>query len=111
ARLPVETVVGVVFSGALALGSLMTSGDELIQALLGKPTQLGSAEFVIHSGGDGQARRGRPARNVAVAVLLAVTSTALGTWIGAVTGGETGPHIVLVAVAFFLLSLCKRAFV
>jgi ABC-type Mn2+/Zn2+ transport system permease subunit len=179
ARLPVETVVGVVFSGALALGSLMTSGDELIQALLGKPTQLGSAEFVIALAGAAGvvaflALRWRellvslvsrdiatsigirawslelqfmivfaitvalgvrylgvllmgslviiPAATakhvavglrgmVAVAVLLAVTSTALGTWIGAVTGGETGPPIVLVAVAFFLLSLCKRAFV
>jgi ABC-type Mn2+/Zn2+ transport system permease subunit len=179
ARLPVETVVGVVFSGALAVGSLMTSGDELIHALLGKPTQLGTAEFVIAlAGATGVvaflALRWRellvslvsrdiatsigirpwslelqfmivfavtvalgvrylgvllmgslviiPAATakhvavslrgtVAVAVGLAVTSMALGTWIGAATGRETGPPIVLVAVALFLLSLRKRAFV
>jgi len=48
---------------------------------------------------------------VAVAVLVAVTSTALGTWIGRRHRRREGPPIVLVAVAFFLLSLCKRAFV
>jgi ABC-type Mn2+/Zn2+ transport system permease subunit len=38
-----ETVIGVVFSAALAVGSLLTSGDELIEALLGRtgpPTAL-----------------------------------------------------------------------
>lgn len=47
ARLPTETVVGVVFSAALALGTLMTSGDELIHALLGKPSQLRGWELLV----------------------------------------------------------------
>jgi len=46
-RLALETVIGVVFSAALALGSMMTSGDELIHALLGKSTQLTSSEALI----------------------------------------------------------------
>jgi ABC-type Mn2+/Zn2+ transport system permease subunit len=47
ARLATETIIGVVFSAALALGSLMTSGDELIHALLGKPTELPAWELAI----------------------------------------------------------------
>jgi zinc transport system permease protein len=47
ARLATETIIGVVFSAALALGTLMTSGDELIHALLGKPTELAAWELAI----------------------------------------------------------------
>jgi ABC-type Mn2+/Zn2+ transport system permease subunit len=36
-RIPTEAVIGVLFSAALAVGSLMTSGEELLQALLGTP--------------------------------------------------------------------------
>lgn len=35
-----ETVIGVVFSLALALGALLSTGEELIDALLGTPGQL-----------------------------------------------------------------------
>ncbi|HET7630778.1 MAG TPA: metal ABC transporter permease [Gemmatimonadaceae bacterium] len=34
-RVPTEAIIGVVFSAALALGSMMASGDELIDALFG----------------------------------------------------------------------------
>src|SRR5450631_670127 len=34
-RIATETIIGVVFSTALAVGSLITSGDELIEALFG----------------------------------------------------------------------------
>lgn len=34
-RIPTEAVIGVLFSAALAIGSLMTSGEELLDALLG----------------------------------------------------------------------------
>jgi ABC-type Mn2+/Zn2+ transport system permease subunit len=50
ALLATETVIGVVFSAALALGSMMTSGDELIHALLGKPAQLTAWELMIALG-------------------------------------------------------------
>ena len=45
--IPTETVVGVVFSAALAVGSLLASGDELIDALLGKPATLGPWEIAF----------------------------------------------------------------
>ena len=34
-RLATETIIGVIFSAALAVGSMLTGGDELIEALLG----------------------------------------------------------------------------
>ncbi|HTY40689.1 MAG TPA: metal ABC transporter permease [Thermoanaerobaculia bacterium] len=34
-RIPTEAIIGVVFSAALALGSMLTSGEELIEALFG----------------------------------------------------------------------------
>jgi zinc transport system permease protein len=42
-----ETVVGVVFSAALAVGSMLTSGEELIDALLGKPGVLAPVELAF----------------------------------------------------------------
>jgi zinc transport system permease protein len=45
-RLATETVVGVVFSTALAVGSLLTPGEELIDALLGGPGTLTVGEEV-----------------------------------------------------------------
>ena len=34
-RMPTEVIVGVLFSAALAVGSLLTSGEELLEALFG----------------------------------------------------------------------------
>jgi zinc transport system permease protein len=42
-----ETVIGVVFSLALAVGSLLATGDELVDALLGAPGTLGPWELVL----------------------------------------------------------------
>lgn len=39
-RISTETVIGVVFSLALALGSMLSTGEELIDALLGTPGKL-----------------------------------------------------------------------
>jgi ABC-type Mn2+/Zn2+ transport system permease subunit len=39
-RIPTETVIGVVFSLALAVGSMLATGEELIDALLGSPGAL-----------------------------------------------------------------------
>jgi len=44
ARMATETVIGVVFSAALAVGSLMSSGEELVDALFGGAGALGAAE-------------------------------------------------------------------
>ena len=46
-RIAVETVIGVVFSTALAVGSLMSSGEDLIDALFGGPGRLGAGEIVF----------------------------------------------------------------
>jgi ABC-type Mn2+/Zn2+ transport system permease subunit len=46
-RAAAETAVGVVFSAALAVGSWMTSGEDLIEALFGGPGALSLAEVVL----------------------------------------------------------------
>ena len=177
ARLATETIIGVVFSAALALGSLMTSGDELIHALLGKPTELAAWELaiglaaatgvivflvrrrneilvsivsrdiatsmgistawldlqfmlafavtvavgvrylgvllmgslVIIPAATAKQVAGNLRTMMFVAVSVAVASTIVGASIGAALGRETGPPIVLVAAAFFMVGLLKKA--
>lgn len=46
-RISTETVIGVVFSLALALGALLSTGEELIDALLGTPTTLQPWELAL----------------------------------------------------------------
>ena len=46
-RVSTEAIIGVVFSAALALGSLLSSGEELIEALLGRPGTLSRGEAVL----------------------------------------------------------------
>ena len=46
-RIATETIIGVVFSAALAVGSLMSSGEELREALLGGPGKLTIGEGIF----------------------------------------------------------------
>lgn len=46
-RIATETVIGVVFTTALAVGSLVTSGEDLIEALLGGVRHLGPLETAL----------------------------------------------------------------
>ncbi len=46
-RIPTEAIIGVVFSAALAIGSMMTSGEELIEALFGGAGKLGRTELIL----------------------------------------------------------------
>ena len=46
-RISTETLTGVVFSAALAVGSMMTSGEELIEALFGAPGTLTHWELAL----------------------------------------------------------------
>jgi zinc transport system permease protein len=46
-RLPVETITGVVFSTALAVGAMLTTGENLIEALLGSSGALSLPEAVF----------------------------------------------------------------
>jgi ABC-type Mn2+/Zn2+ transport system permease subunit len=61
-RVSTEAIVGVVFSVALALGSTIVSGEELIDALLGSPGTLSGWEIALGLG-------------AAVAVVLCVLRT------------------------------------
>ncbi|MDE3052699.1 MAG: metal ABC transporter permease [Gemmatimonadota bacterium] len=46
-RIPTEAIIGVVFSAALAVGSMMASGEELIDALFGGAQALGRVELLL----------------------------------------------------------------
>lgn len=46
-RIPTEAIIGVVFSAALAVGSMMASGEDLIDALFGGPQSVGRGELVL----------------------------------------------------------------
>jgi ABC-type Mn2+/Zn2+ transport system permease subunit len=46
-RIPTEAIVGVVFSAALAIGSLLTSGEELLEALFGSTRVASPAETLM----------------------------------------------------------------
>jgi ABC-type Mn2+/Zn2+ transport system permease subunit len=47
ARVATETIIGVVFSVALAIGSMTTSGEDLIEALFGGAGAISAAETVF----------------------------------------------------------------
>jgi zinc transport system permease protein len=176
ARTATETLIGVVFSAALAVGSMMTSGEDLIEALLGGPGALSWSEIVfgfvaasaivlfvatqknrlvvmlvspdvaLAAGIDVRrlnllylqtfaltialglrylgvllmgaliiipaATAKRAARDLngmlRIAVAVAVIATGVGTRLAACLHRETGPLIVMVATAAFLLSLLRR---
>jgi ABC-type Mn2+/Zn2+ transport system permease subunit len=46
-RVATETVIGVVFSAALAVGTMTTSGEELVDALLGQSTAVSTFEIAF----------------------------------------------------------------
>jgi ABC-type Mn2+/Zn2+ transport system permease subunit len=46
-RIATETIVGVVFSAALAIGSMLASGEDLLEALIGRPGALSSLESIF----------------------------------------------------------------
>jgi ABC-type Mn2+/Zn2+ transport system permease subunit len=46
-RLATETLIGVVFSAALAIGSMISSGEDLIDALLGSATAVSWPELIF----------------------------------------------------------------
>jgi len=175
-RAATETIIGVIFSAALAIGSLMTSHEDLIDALFGGAGALGGVElgigfvaaaaivwFVLaerdslivtlvspdlaRTAGINVRRLNllylqvfaltialglrylgvllmgaliiipaATAKRVAtdlrsmltVAVAVAVTATALGPALAVWLQRETGPLIVTVAAAMFLISLLRR---
>ncbi len=52
-KMPTETIVGVVFSVALAIGSMTTSGEQLVEALFGGAGSLTTWEFALGMVGAG----------------------------------------------------------
>lgn len=51
-RIATETVTGILFSTALAVGSLLATKEELMDALFGTPGSLSSSEFAIGLAGE-----------------------------------------------------------
>ena len=49
-RVPTEAIIGVVFSAALAAGSLLISGQEMLEALFGTGRSPGPAETLVGCG-------------------------------------------------------------
>jgi ABC-type Mn2+/Zn2+ transport system permease subunit len=176
-RISTETVIGVVFSTALAVGALLTTGEELMDALFGGPSALTPWELGIGLAGSGlviafavlardrlvvallspeialtsgigvqrlnllflvafavtvalglrylgvllmgslviipAATARRLARNLtgmfAISVAVAVLATVAGTYLAAALGRESGPVIVTIAAACFLLATLARS--
>ena len=176
ARLSTEAVIGVLFSVALAVGSMVTQGEELIEALLGRAGLLTWPEVAFGLIGSGAVvafvitQRNRlvvmlvspdlartaginvqrlnllyletfaltvalglrflgvllmgaliiipavTAKRLAanltamlmIAVTIAVLATIAGTWLAIRLHQESGPLIVTVAAACFLLSFLRR---
>lgn len=172
-RASTEALIGVVFASALAVGSLMTSGDHLIEALFGGAAAIDALEAVIGcavalviiwfvvaernalvialvspdvalTAGVNVRRLNlfylevfaltialglrylgvllmgaliivpavtakRLAKNLAsmlvISTAIALVSTVAGTWLAGSVHRETGPLIVTVAAALFLISL------
>jgi ABC-type Mn2+/Zn2+ transport system permease subunit len=52
-RLATETIIGVVFSAALAIGALLTTGEQLMDALFGAPGVLSNVELIAGLAGAG----------------------------------------------------------
>lgn len=46
-RIPTEAVIGVVFSAALAVGTMVTPGEELLEALFGAQRRPGGVETIV----------------------------------------------------------------
>lgn len=176
ARLATETIVGVVFSAALAAGSLIASGEDLIEALFGGGRALSRGELafglaasavvitfilrrkhalvlalvspdmartagvdlrrlnllylemfaltialglrylgvllmgslIIIPAATAKHLARRLDQMLLTAVLFAVAATVLGAWLAVFLHRETGPVIVCVAAAGFVLSFLRR---
>jgi zinc transport system permease protein len=132
-RLPTEAIIGVVFSAALAVGALLASGDELLDALLGTGINVARTDLlfltafavtvalglrflgvllmgslVIIPAATAKHLAGSLRATQLIAVGLAVTVTALGTLLGQRFGVAPGPLAIVLAAAIFFLSLLRR---
>lgn len=97
-RLPTEAIIGVVFSAALAIGSMLTSGEELLEALFGAPHTPGRAEFLL----------GLAAAAIVSAFILRAQSRLLITMVSedlALTAGINVPRINLLFLLAFSLTV------
>ncbi len=171
-RAATETVIGVVFSAALAIGSMTTKGEDLIDALFGATGSLGWGEMavgmvmasaiiafimtsrnklivalvspdvartaginvrrlelfyleafaltialglrflgvllmgalIIVPAAGGRRLASSLSSMLWITVTISVTSTLIGTWIGLELHRQTGPLIVLVATAIYVIS-------
>lgn len=97
-RLPTEAIIGVVFSAALAIGSMLTSGEELLEVLFGAPHTPGQAEFLL----------GLAAAAIVIAFMLRSQSRLVITLVSedlALTAGIDVPRINLLFLLAFSLTV------
>ena len=97
-QLPTEAIIGVVFSAALAIGSMLASGEELLEALFGAPHTPGRAELLL----------GLAAAAVLMAFILRAQSRLVITLVSedlALTAGINVPRINLLFLLAFSLTV------
>lgn len=97
-HLPTEAVIGVVFSASLAIGSMLTSGEELLEALFGASHRLGSLETIL----------GLSAATIVIAFMLRARSRLLIALVSpdlARTSGIDVPRINLLFLVIFALTV------
>jgi ABC-type Mn2+/Zn2+ transport system permease subunit len=97
-RLPTEAIIGVVFSSALAIGSMLTSGEELLEALFGAPHTPGRAELLF----------GLAAAAVVIVFVLRAQSRLVITLVSedlALTAGIDVPRLNLLFLLAFSLTV------
>jgi ABC-type Mn2+/Zn2+ transport system permease subunit len=91
-RISTETVIGVVFSLALAVGSMLATGEELVDALLGAPSALGGWELGL----------GLTGAAAVIAFILTQRSRLVLSLVSADIARTSGVHVALLDLLYLL---------
>jgi ABC-type Mn2+/Zn2+ transport system permease subunit len=91
-RIPTEAIIGVVFSAALAIGSMLASGEQLIEALFGSAGSLSQGEIAA----------GVAAAMIVVAFLWRARSTLLIRLVSADLARTAGIDVARLDLLFLL---------
>jgi zinc transport system permease protein len=92
-RISTETVVGVVFTIALAIGSFLTSGEELIDALFGAPGRLTGWEIGL----------GLVGAAIVIVTILALKNSLIISLISPDIAFTSGIDVILLDLVFLLV--------
>jgi ABC-type Mn2+/Zn2+ transport system permease subunit len=91
-RISTETVIGVVFTLALAIGSFLTSGEELIDALFGAPGNLTGWEIAF----------GLIGAAVVIVLILALKNALIVSMISPDIASTSGINVPVLDLTFLL---------